>query len=232
MASGLSRQMLLSRGTSPALQQSLSQAPWQPRRPRQQHRESLNPVQWSAAGYSQLWGQVDHLWERSNRTSLSSLHWMASEGKLAPRREDCGVYLFREFMDSHKSLIQISDLYSSLHISYKNCSRPDWNHRGWHDGIITWTQKQKYASGHWGNGITNMELKPRWPGSWCGYTNCPSVSLLRITSWHAQMQSWFLLREDDRQWKYAEWQAGHPRMSYLFSQWASELLTNFSLLLF
>lgn len=41
-----------------------------------------------------------------------------------------------------------------------------------------------------------------------------------------------LLREDDRQWKHAEWQAGHPKMSYLFSQWASELLTNFSLLLF
>lgn len=27
----------------------------------------------------------------------------------------------------------------------------------------------------------------------------------------------------DGQWKPAKWQAGHPRMSYLFSQWASEL---------
>lgn len=147
MGSGLSRQVCR-RGTSPALQQSLSLVPWQPRRPQQQHRGSLNPVQWSAVGYSQLWGQVDHLWEGSNRTSLSSLHWKASKGKLAPSHENYGVIPIPEcswILRNH-----LLRLYSSLHISFKNCSRPDWNYKGmawWHDRLDTKSRNMPQAIG-------------------------------------------------------------------------------------
>lgn len=36
----------------------------------------------------------------------------------------------------------------------------------------------------------------------------------------------------DVRWKQAKWQAEHPRMSYLSSQWACELQANLSLLSF